>query len=243
MFGENKTEYYNGQQIPVYQSPKYEQSKKKALEIIEKYDNINEGDFWILMNLTKKKDKMMYTGLIISHNGCLKINEAQPKEKKFKPSSVLEVDKNGYGNSLVFTYCDSEQGIYEVGEASAINCKNSYPYAMAFKRLFDRVVLKLCGLAFDGVYSDSEADEFKEPDPTDRQMQQEEAEANKKMEKKISKTETLTLEGMINASGVNLQEVLNYFKVTELGQLTKKQYAIAIGMLPQSKEKGVVGTK
>ena len=161
MFGENKTEYQNGQQIPVYQSPKYEQSKKKALEIIEKYDNINEGDFWILMNLTKKKDKMMYTGLIISHNGCLKINEAQPKEKKFKPSSVLEVDKNGYGNSLVFTYCDSEQGIYEVGEASAINCKNSYPYAMAFKRLFDRVVLKLCGLAFDGVYSDSEAKNLK----------------------------------------------------------------------------------
>lgn len=243
MFGENKTEYYNGQQIPVFQSPKYEQSKKKALEIIEKYDNINEGDFWILMNLTKKKDKMMYTGLIISHNGCLKINEAQPKEKKFKPSSVLEVDKNGYGNSLVFTYSDSEQGVYEVGEASAINCKNAYPYAMAFKRLFDRVVLKLCGLAFDGVYSDSEADEFKEPDPVDDSMAKEEAAADKKMEKLVSKTEALTLDGMINATGVNLQEVLDYFKVTSLDQLTKKQYAECIGMLPKPQEKGVVGTK
>ena len=33
---------------------------------------------------------------------------------------------------------------------------------MAFKRCFDRVVLKNSKLAFAGVYSDSEADEFKE---------------------------------------------------------------------------------
>ena len=31
---------------------------------------------------------------------------------------------------------------------------------MAFKRLFDRVVLKLSKLAYAGIYSDSEADEF-----------------------------------------------------------------------------------
>ena len=42
------------------------------------------------------------------------------------------------------------------------NCKNAYPYAMALKRCFDRVVLKNSKLAYDGVYSDSEADEFKE---------------------------------------------------------------------------------
>ena len=33
---------------------------------------------------------------------------------------------------------------------------------MAFKRLFDRVVLKLSKLAYSGVYSDSESDEFKQ---------------------------------------------------------------------------------
>ena len=31
---------------------------------------------------------------------------------------------------------------------------------MAYKRLFDRVVLKLSKLAYSGIYSDSESDEF-----------------------------------------------------------------------------------
>ena len=112
------------------------------------------------MNETKT-GKMMYTGLIISHNACLKINDNMPEKDKFNPDCV-SVDKAGYGNSLVFTYANKQQGLYEVGEASAQNCKNAYPYAMAYKRLFDRVVLKICKLAFDGIYSDSEADEFKE---------------------------------------------------------------------------------
>ena len=42
---------------------------------------------------------------------------------------------------------------------------------MAFKRLFDRVVLKVCKLAFDGIYSDSEADEFKERFDEDPQQE------------------------------------------------------------------------
>ena len=39
---------------------------------------------------------------------------------------------------------------------------------MAFKRLFDRVVLKQCKLAYDGIYSDSEAEEFKEQPDEER---------------------------------------------------------------------------
>ena len=52
MFGEKSEEYSakQGKKIPVWVSPKYEQSKEKALEIIAKYDTIKEGDFWILMN-------------------------------------------------------------------------------------------------------------------------------------------------------------------------------------------------
>ena len=153
-FGEKKTE----QGLPVWQSPKYEESKAKAIETInsQKY-GLTEGDFWILMNKIQKGEKMAYTGLILSHNGCLKINDRL--ESKFDPSCVT-FDKEGYGNSLVFTYCNPEQGIYEVGEVSKTNCKNEYPYAMAFKRLFDRVVLKLSKLAYSGIYSDSESDEF-----------------------------------------------------------------------------------
>lgn len=148
----------NNAELPVKQTAKYIQSRGKAIELIEseKY-GICDGDFWILMNETKN-GTMLYTGLIISHNACLKINDRL--ETKFRPECV-SIDKDGYWDSLVFTYCCPEQGMYEVGEVSTTNCKNSYPYAMAFKRLFDRVVLKLSRLAYEGVYSESEADEFK----------------------------------------------------------------------------------
>lgn len=176
-FGENQEEFSSrqGKKIPVWKSPKYEAAKKKAIEMIEseKY-GLEDGDFWILMNETKS-GKMAYTGLIISHNGCLKINDRMPAEQKFAPECV-QVDKAGYDGSLVFSYCNKDQGMYEVGEFSKANGKNTYPYAMAFKRLFDRVVLKLSKLAFAGVYSDSESDEFvqrvenREGTPTDKEL-------------------------------------------------------------------------
>ena len=163
MFNEKKTERDPDTKtnLPVVMLPKYNTGREAAIKLINEKEYLNEADFWILMNRSRDKSTMYYSGLIISHNGCLKINDNSPKEKQFRPECIT-IDKQGYGNSLVYTYCCPEQGIYEVGEASAKNCKNEYPYAMAFKRCFDRVVLKLCGLAFYGVYSDSEADEFKE---------------------------------------------------------------------------------
>ena len=157
MFNEQKEEYSSkkGQNIPVWQSPKYIQAKKKAIEIIDKKEyGLTEGDFWILMNETKT-GKMQYTGLIISHIGCLKINDKLEDKLKFNPESIT-IDKEGYGNTLVYTYSNKEQGLYEVGEVSKENCKNSYPYAMALKRCFDRVVLKNSRLAYESIYSDSE---------------------------------------------------------------------------------------
>lgn len=159
-FNEKTKEYSIKQkkEVEVWQSPKYLESKKKAIEIIEsKLYGVTEADFWILMNETKN-GKMAYTGLIISHNGCQKINEKL--ENKVKPECFSR-DKDGYNNSLVYTYMDEDT--YEVGEVSPDNCKNSYPYAMAFKRCYDRVVLKKSRLAYAGIYSEAEADEFKEP--------------------------------------------------------------------------------
>lgn len=159
-FGEKEVEYINGVNCPVWQTPKYLEAKKKVIETLEsdKYkDVLSESDFWILVNTYDNKRKAMYSGLIISHNGCLKINDTL--ENKVDPK-CFSIDKEGYGNSLVFTYVDDE--IYENGEVSLKNCKNDYPYAMAYKRCFDRVVLKKCKLAYAGIYSDSEAEEFKE---------------------------------------------------------------------------------
>lgn len=168
-FNEKKTEFdpKENREIPVWFSPKYEESKKKAIEVIDSGSyGLLDSDFWILMKKTKS-GKMGYTGLIISHNGCLKINDKL--DKKFDPNCV-SVDKEGFcldgSKSLVYTYCNAEQGIYEVGEVSKSNCKQDYPYAMAYKRLFDRVVLKLSKIAYSGIYSETEAEEFKNRNDT-----------------------------------------------------------------------------
>lgn len=162
-FGEKDEEVINGQKVPVeFYTPKYKEARKKVIELLEsdKYKNVlEESDFWILVNTYANKTKAMYSGLIISHDGCLKINDVLEEKLKFRPD-CMSLDKDGYNDSLVFTYNCPEQGIYEVGEVSKTNCKNDYPYAMALKRCMDRVILKNSKIAYSGVYSDSEADEF-----------------------------------------------------------------------------------
>ena len=162
-FGEKKEENINGKKIPVeFHTPKYNEAKNKATELLnsEKYKGVLEpSDFWILVNTYADKTKAMYSGLIISHDGCLKINDVLEDKLRFKPE-CMSLDKEGYNNSLVYSYICPEQGLYEVGEVSKDNCKNDYPYAMALKRCFDRVVLKNSRIAYSGIYSDSESDEF-----------------------------------------------------------------------------------
>lgn len=164
-FNEKAKEYSkkSGTEVAVWQSDKYKESRAKAVEMIEsgKY-GLNDGDFWILMNETKGGEKIAYTGLIISHNGCMKINDNLPPDKRFRPSCVVK-DKDGYCGSLTYEYICDEQGIYEVGEVSPKNCKNDYLNCMALKRMIDRVVLKNSKLAYAGILSEAEADEFKEP--------------------------------------------------------------------------------
>lgn len=222
MFNEKKEEYSAKQRknIPVWISPKYEQSKAVALKIIEKYKNINEGDFWILMNETKS-GKMAYTGLIISHNACLKLNDTLPVKERFSPSCV-SINQNGYNGALVFTYCNEDQGIFEVGEVSQANCKNAYPYAMAFKRCFDRVVLKQTKLAYDGVYSDSEADEFREPinDPEDKKNTDT---ANKDTEL-VSDFQADEIVDICDKHHKRVSDMCKYFGVKEVAEMTVAQY-------------------
>lgn len=173
-FGEKTTEFSakDGKELPVWKSPKYETAKKaviKMLESKEYKDILEESDFWILMNRTKT-GKMAYTGLIISHNGCLKINDTLPEELKFNPGCISYYNSDDtektYNDSLIFVYDssrlgrDDKQKIFEIGEVSSKNCTNDYPYAMALKRCMDRVILKNSKLAYSGVYSDSEAEEF-----------------------------------------------------------------------------------
>lgn len=228
-FGEKEKEYKDGNYLPVWKSPKYEHSKEKAIEVLDsnKY-GLTEADFWILMNTYNNGKKMMYSGLIISHNGCLKINDRLEEKNKFNPECVT-VNENGYGNSLVFTYKNKSQGIYEVGEVSINNCKNQYPYAMAFKRCFDRVVLKISKLAYEGIYSDSEAEEFKER-YDDISIKKEEIKQSSQETQPITKDEMYDVitkavkEGVMKVEEVT--ESLRKFKKTKFVDLTYTQAKI-----------------
>lgn len=215
-FNEKDKEYSvkQGKDIPVWQTPKYLEAKKKATEIINdaKY-GITEADFWILMNETKT-GKMAYTSLILSHNGCLKINSHL--DNPFDPECVF-VDKEGYNNSLVYSYCNKAQGIYEVGEVAKDNCKNAYPYAMAFKRLFDRVVLKLSKLAFSGIMSEVESDEFKQPDIAEE----------KPIDKPTEKPTEIHIKALLETAkqkGVTEEQLLKRYNVKKLTDMSMADY-------------------
>lgn len=235
-FGEKEEEYYAKGKItlPVWQSPKYLYAKKRVIEMLESKeykDVLTESDFWILMNVTKT-NKMSYTGLIISHNGCLKINDTLEAKMKFKPQ-CLSLDKDGYKNSLVYSYNCPEQGLYEVGEVSDSNCKNEYPYAMAFKRCFDRVVLKNSKLAYAGVYSDSEADEFQKEDIDNM--------ANKKTPYDFEEEKMIDEQLEIIASlNPELKDQLRKFYKKDPINLTKKEASQAINSLMK---KGLIKDK
>ena len=140
-----------GANTKTWESPKYLEGKKKAVELIDKTEyGLTEADFWILKTYSAKT--VTYAGLIISHNGCLKINDKLAADAKFVPSCVSWV-RNGAGD-LVLQYLNDKQGLLEFGEASIKNCTNAYPFAMVLKRLQDRVILKNSKIAFSGIMSE-----------------------------------------------------------------------------------------
>lgn len=224
-FGEKKTENINGKILPVeFITPKYKEARNKAIELLEsdKYKGILEtSDFWILVNTYANKTKAMYSGLIISHDGCLKINDVLDEELKFKPE-CMTLDKEGYNGSLVFTYNCPKQGIYEVGEVSKDNCKNDYPYAMALKRCMDRVILKNSKIAYSGIYSDSEADEFTKRIDEDVVEEKPKTTKTATTKKTSAKTETKQKGGDLPIQKTQVELIKKLYTAEELIPLMKK---------------------
>ena len=127
-------------------------------QIAEKY-NLNKEDFWEL----KRKDKtgnlvsMYPPKWIITHDACEKI--AEKANIQFGSPTIFRDN-----NKDIAMVGDAKKGnkvIWSTGEASPTNCKAPYPFAMAEKRLKDRLTLKLINAYEYGIYSDVEADSFK----------------------------------------------------------------------------------
>jgi len=88
---------------------------------------------------------------------------------KFDPPQVIEANSAEKTAVLCVTGHMGDRSEWSIGEASPGNYRTTekmqpYPYAMAEKRAKDRVILKLVGLA-GFVYSEEEADDFKEAKP------------------------------------------------------------------------------
>lgn len=83
------------------------------------------------------------------------------------------------GSTLPINMGEPINQAWSIGEASPNNCKNDYRWAMAEKRAKDRVILKLLGIAGD-MYSEEEADEFKEKTPAKKAQ---ETKAKNKLDK------------------------------------------------------------
>ena len=121
----------------------------KIKELAQKY-NLSKDDFWEL----KRGTRSMW---IITHDACEKI--AAKENIQFGAPTIYRDT-----NQDVAIVGDAKRGnkvICSTGEASPKNCKAPYMFAMAEKRLKDRLVLKLINAYEYGIYSDSEADNFK----------------------------------------------------------------------------------
>ena len=215
-FGSQKMEYNSKARAntKTWESPKYLEGKKKAIELIDKTEyGLTEADFWILKTYSEKT--VTYAGLIISHNGCLKINDKLSSEAKFVPSCVSWV-RNGAGD-LVLQYLNDKQGLLEFGEASIKNCTNAYPFAMVLKRLQDRVILKNSKIAFSGIMSEVESEEFKRPERPEREEQE-------KADNLITDEQIAELEAL----GCDFKRVAAAYKVTDIHEMTSEQAERAI---------------
>lgn len=116
-----------------------------------KYD-LDASDFW---ELPQKK------GTWIAKHSALEIVAVKAKIEWTK----LDIIESDTANGIAVMAVGGKLGDREewsTGEASPKNNKNAYPWAMAEKRAKDRVVLKLSGIA-GLVYSEDEADDFKQP--------------------------------------------------------------------------------
>jgi hypothetical protein len=80
---------------------------------------------------------------------------------KFDQPQILSINLADKTIAMCVTGRQGERTEWTTGEAAPYNNKNGYPVAMAEKRARDRVILKLLQ-AHGALYSEDEADEFKQ---------------------------------------------------------------------------------
>ncbi len=109
---------------------------------------------------------------------------------------------------------------WSIGEASPANNKNAYCYAMAEKRGKDRVILKLLN-AHGSLYSEAEADEFKEDAASET----------------VSDVQLQSLVDLVEEVGADCNKFCKYMQVVSLSEIPAKEYKRAVAALNAKREK------
>ena len=99
---------------------------------------------------------------VVLHKALEKI--ASEENIVFDAPTIIESNIKDKHVAICVTGHKGDATAWSIGEAAPYNTTNKYPYAMAEKRAKDRVILKLLELSGD-VYSEEEADEFKNEKP------------------------------------------------------------------------------
>lgn len=115
-------------------------------------------------------------GTLVLYHKAYEIIAAQ-ENITFDAPQVIQADAHNKMAIVCVTGRMGERYEWSFGEATPYNSKNSYPFAMAEKRAKDRVIAKLVGLA-QYVYSEDEADEFKNAKPKEQEQRLSDDEMN-----------------------------------------------------------------
>ena len=118
-------------------------------DLAEKY-KLGKSDFWEM----KFGGKSMW---IITHDAVEKIADMESIE-----FHIPQVFRDNNSNiAFLGEATKGDKKVWSTGESSSFNNKNPYNWAMAEKRLKDRLTLKIINAYEYGIYSDVEADDFK----------------------------------------------------------------------------------
>jgi len=102
---------------------------------------------------------------VIFHWACERI--ATKAGIAFSSPEIIDRDTINKTVTLLVSGKVADRVEWSFGEVTKANCQNAYPWAMAEKRAKDRVTLKFAGLSGE-VYSEEEADAFKQGSPADQ---------------------------------------------------------------------------
>lgn len=117
-----------------------------------------------------------YVPTTITENGTKVRKVTKWGTEQWSPAWSETCQKKTGDVALLITGYKADNPDYKIqttGEANALNCTAEYYFAMAEKRGKDRVILKLINAYEYGIYSDVEADSFKNVDkpPTEKQLE------------------------------------------------------------------------